>query len=64
MEWVKEINDKPDFGKLVLCYCRIYGYFLGSYNYIDLGYGNWRRGAEFGILPPVYWAILPEEPRI
>lgn len=64
MEWIKETESKPPFGELVLVYCRIYGRFLASYEYIgDFGgekYGNWKHDGKLGILPPVLWMKIPE----
>jgi hypothetical protein len=54
---------RPKFNELVLCYCEIYGFFLGSYDQISgTAWGNWRRGDELGILPPTHWMYLPEKP--
>ena len=34
MEWIKTEDKLPEFGELVLVYCRIYGIFLASYELI------------------------------
>jgi len=67
MEWIETDLQKPNFGGTKLVWCRIYGIFLATYEYIgDFDgeqHGNWRdfRGG-LGILPPVYWMPLPELP--
>lgn len=58
-KWISVNDAKPEFNNTVLCYCRIYGTFIGSYDHVAGIYGNWRRGDEFGILPPVKWMELP-----
>ena len=67
MGWVKESDIKPEFGKIVPVYCRLYGKFFASYEYIGSFrgeyYGNWKIGDELGILPPIYWFDIPEPPQ-
>lgn len=60
MNWVQEKYRKPEFNKSVLCYCRIWGVFLGSYERLDPDYdwGNWRREDELGVLPPTHWCYI------
>ena len=67
MHWVATSEQLPEFGKTVLVYCKIYGNFLATYEYIgDYGgekYGNWRDfNGNLGILPPVYWTEIPKPP--
>lgn len=66
--WIDETKQKPPFGKHVLCYCRIYGYYIGSYENIapDVSgniWGNWNDGKHLGVLPPTHWMELPEKPK-
>jgi hypothetical protein len=68
MEWIKTSNKLPEFGKVVLVNCKIYGLFFASYEYIgDFAgekYGNWKDANtdNLGILPPTHWVeiIRPE----
>lgn len=60
--WVKETDKKPQFDKTVVCWCQIYGLYLGRYIHIGFGYGNWNNGRDTGVLPPIYWMELPEPP--
>tara|TARA_R110002110_G_scaffold102599_1_gene259822 strand:- start:54 stop:263 length:210 start_codon:yes stop_codon:yes gene_type:complete len=67
MEWIKTELQKPKFDETVLVWCRIYGRFLATYEYIgdfdEEQYGNWRDfNGNLGILPPIYWMKLPEPP--
>lgn len=68
MEWIKTEDKLPEFGELVLVYCRIYGIFLASYELIGefdgKEFGNWHDGTNLGILPPVYLMKIPEIPDI
>jgi Protein of unknown function (DUF551) len=66
--WIAVADRLPKFGETVLVYCRIYGRFLATYEYIGdfqgEKYGNWRDfKGELGILPPVYWMEIPETPQ-
>lgn len=61
--WIETKNKLPEFNKWVLCYCRIYGYYIGSYKQIDdTNWGNWHDGKELGVLPPVLWQYMEEIP--
>ena len=67
MVWIKTELKKPKFGEPVLVWCRIYGRFLATYEYIGgfdgEQYGNWRdSNGNLGVLPPTYWMNLPEPP--
>jgi hypothetical protein len=66
MEWIDEKEQKPEFGKQVLVFCRIYGRYIGSYEYIGewagVKYGNWHDGKSLGVLPPTHWMPLPDAP--
>jgi hypothetical protein len=67
MHWVATSEQLPEFGKTVLVYCKIYGKFLATYEYIGEfageKYGNWRDfNGNLGILPPVYWMEISEPP--
>jgi len=67
MHWVAVSERLPEFGETVLVYCRIYGRFLATYEFIGEfqgeKYGNWRDfNGNLGILPPVYWLQIPEPP--
>ena len=66
-KWVSVSDRLPEFGETVLVYCKIYGRFLATYEYIGdfqgEKYGNWRDfNGTLGILPPVYWFKIPEIP--
>lgn len=65
-KWVS-VEEPPEFGETVLVYCKIYGRFLATYEYIgEFGgekYGNWRDfKGNLGILPPVWWMKIDEPP--
>jgi|SRR5690606_9953216 len=65
--WVAVSERLPEFGETVLVYCKIYGRFLATYEFIGEfqgeKYGNWRDfNGNLGILPPVYWLQIPEPP--
>jgi hypothetical protein len=64
--WHKETEQKPPFDTTVLCYCRIYGYYLGYYFRIDHAFnnGNWCDRKDKGVLPPIAWQYLPLPPNI
>jgi hypothetical protein len=67
ISWVAVSERLPEFGETVLVYCKIYGRFLASYEFIGEfqgeKYGNWRDfNGNLGILPPVYWLQIPEPP--
>ncbi len=67
ISWVAVSERLPEFGETVLVYCKIYGRFLATYEYIGdfqgEKYGNWRDfNGNTGILPPVYWLKIPEPP--
>ena len=67
ISWVAVSERLPEFGETVLVYCKIYGRFLATYEFIGdfqgKKYGNWRDfNGNLGILPPVYWMPLPEPP--
>ena len=67
ISWVAVSERLPEFGETVLVYCKIYGRFLATYEYIGdfqgEKYGNWRDfNGSIGILPPVYWLQIPEPP--
>ena len=63
MTWIKESERKPEFGELVLVYCKLYGRFLASYEQIgDTTWGNWSYNGQMGILPPLYWMRIPDIP--
>lgn len=67
ISWVAVSERLPEFGETVLVYCKIYGRFLATYEYIGdfqgEKYGNWRGfNGKLGILPPVYWLQIPEPP--
>lgn len=60
LNWHEETKIKPPFGVHVLCYCKIYGYYIGSYERIeDTNWGNWHDGKQLGVLPPIHWMELP-----
>lgn len=61
--WIDERKQKPPFETWVLCYCRIYGFYIGCYQQIlDTGWGNWNDGKELGVLPPTHLQPLPSTP--
>ncbi len=65
-KWVS-VEEPPEFGETVLVYCKIYGRFLATYEYIGEfngeKYGNWRDfKGNLGILPPVWWMKIDEPP--
>lgn len=65
--WIAVSERLPEFGETVLVYCKIYGKFLATYEFIGdfqgEKYGNWRDlNGNLGILPPVYWLQIPETP--
>jgi hypothetical protein len=67
ISWVAVSERLPEFGETVLVYCKIYGRFLATYEFIGEfqgeKYGNWRDfNGNLGILPPVYWLQIPEPP--
>ena len=67
ISWVAVSERLPEFGETVLVYCKIYGRFLATYEFIGEfqgeKYGNWRDfNGNLGILPPVYWLRIPEPP--
>lgn len=62
-EWVKVSEMLPEFEAWVLCYCGIYGYYIGQYQQIlDTNHGQWCDGKESGCLPPIFWLPLPTPP--
>jgi len=63
-QWIPVTPDTmPEFDTWVLCYCRIYGFYIGCHQRIlDTNYGNWNDGKDLGILPPIFWMLLPEKP--
>lgn len=64
MKWISCKERLPDFDKPVLCFCRIYGRYIGWHQRIDnTNYGNWHDGTNLGVLPPIYWQELPEPPQ-
>lgn len=68
MEWIKTEDRKPEFDVPVWVWCRIYGRFIATYEYIGdfegERFGNWQdHNGNLGILPPVYWMLLPEPPK-
>ena len=62
--WIKETEQKPEFGKPVLVCCRIFGRDIYTYERLDPDYdwGNWHDGKNLGVLPPVWWSYIPEPP--
>lgn len=67
MDWIKTQQQKPEFGELVLVWCRIYGMFLATHEYVGgfngEQYGNWQDvNGNSGILQPAYWMKLPKPP--
>jgi hypothetical protein len=67
ISWVAVSERLPEFGETVLVYCKIYGRFLATYEFIGEfqgeKYGNWRDfNGNLGILPPVFWLQIPEPP--
>jgi len=67
ISWVTTSEQVPEFGVTVLVYCKIYGKFLATFEYIGEfagdKYGNWRDfNGNIGILPPVYWMEIPKPP--
>jgi hypothetical protein len=67
IRWVAVSELLPEFGETVLVYCKIYGRFLATYEFIGEfqgeKYGNWRDfNGNLGILQPVYWLQIPEPP--
>lgn len=64
MEWISVKERLPEFGELVIVYCRIYGRYIGSYERLhDTIHGNWHDGQSLGVLPPTHWMPLPEPPK-
>lgn len=66
-QWISVEDKLPEFGETVLVYCKIYGRYLATYEYIGdfqgEKYGNWRDfNGNLGILPPIYWLEIPEIP--
>ena len=65
-EWIPVEVRLPEFGESVLVFCRIYGRFIASYEFIgefqNEKYGNWSDGKNIGILPPTHWMLLPLPP--
>ena len=63
MNWISVKDRLPEFDDWVICYCPIWGRFLGSYERISgSDWGNWSRDEEKGILPPSHWMPLPDPP--
>lgn len=60
--WIEEQHNKPPFDTLVLVHCRIYGYYLATWQQIEGQWGNWHDGTNLGVLPPTHWMYLPERP--
>lgn len=61
--WIPVSERLPEFDTWVLCYCKIYGFYIGSYQRIlDTCHGNWNDGKDLGVLPPIYWQPLPQSP--
>lgn len=62
-QWNLTNQSKPEFDRWVLCWCKIYGYYIGKYEQIeDTGWGQWNNGEKSGYLPPIYWQHLPAVP--
>ena len=62
--WINEKDKKPEFDKLVLVWCRIYGRYLSKYVRVaDSDWGQWMdpEGRPGG-LPPIYWADILDAP--
>ncbi len=64
--WIKTSSKLPEFDTPVLVFCKIYGRYIGSYNFIGEAFGekhgNWHDGKQLGVLPPTHWQPLPERP--
>ena len=64
MEWISVKDRLPSRDTTVLCFCRIYGRYVGSYQGIDVtDFGQWCNQSDCGILPPTHWMPLPEPPK-
>lgn len=67
-EWVSVEDRLPEFNKPVLAFCRVYGRYIGWYEFIGEAFGekhgNWNDGKNLGVLPPLFWMPLPEPPQI
>jgi hypothetical protein len=62
-KWIDVKERLPEFGKIVLCHCSIYGRYIGFYQQIDdTDWGNWSGMEQLGILPPTHWMPLPSSP--
>jgi len=64
MKWIRTSERLPEFDIPVLCYCRIYGKYIGWHQRLDPDYdvGNWHDGKNLGVLPPTHWLPLPPNP--
>ena len=62
--WIPVSERLPEYDVMILCFCRIYGCFMGVYSRIadDVDAGVWSDFEESGVLPPTHWMLLPEGP--
>lgn len=62
--WIPVNERLPEYDTAVLCFCRIYGRFVGEYSRIepDIDEGIWSGPSGTGILPPTDWMPLPSPP--
>lgn len=63
-KWISVDEKLPEADETVLCYCRIWGRYVGCMTKILYTNNHqWSNSTETGILPPTYWQPIPEPPK-